>query len=64
VINRYGRERYSVPFFVNPSYDVKLEPLPHFIDAGQSSPFGLYHVGESMHNFYRGLWPSAGKTAA
>ncbi len=64
VINRYGRERYSVPFFVNPSYDVTLEPLPHFIDDDHPAPFGPYHVGENMHNFYRNLWPSAGKTAA
>jgi isopenicillin N synthase-like dioxygenase len=64
VINRYGRERYSVPFFVNPSYDVTLEPLPHFIDDDHPAQFGPYHVGENMHNFYRNLWPSAGKTAA
>jgi len=64
VINRYGRERYSVPFFVNPSYDVILEPLPHFIDDDHPAQFSPYHVGENMHNFYRNLWPSAGKTAA
>ena len=64
VINRYGRERYSVPFFVNPSYDVTLEPLPQFIDGDHPAQFGPYHVGENMHNFYRNLWPSAGKTAA
>ena len=64
VINRYGRERYSVPFFVNPSYDVTLEPLPQFIDQEHPMQFDPYHVGENMHNFYRNLWPSAGKTAA
>jgi isopenicillin N synthase-like dioxygenase len=64
VINRYGRERYSVPFFVNPSYDVTLLALAHFADGDEPAQFGPYHVGESMHNFYRGLWPSAGKSAA
>jgi isopenicillin N synthase-like dioxygenase len=64
VVNRYGRERYSVPFFVNPSYDVTLEPLPQFIDQEHPMQFDPYHVGENMHNFYRNLWPSAGKTAA
>jgi isopenicillin N synthase-like dioxygenase len=64
VINRYGRERYSVPFFANPSYDAVLAPLPHFIDAAHPAQFGTYAVGEEMHKFYRGLWPSAGKTAA
>jgi isopenicillin N synthase-like dioxygenase len=64
VINRYGRERYSIPFFVNPSYDVVLSPLPQFVDAQHSSQFSDYHVGQEMLNFYSGLWPSAGKTAA
>jgi isopenicillin N synthase-like dioxygenase len=64
VINRYGRERYSVPFFANPSYDAVLAPLPQFIDAAHPAQFGTYAVGEEMHKFYRGLWPSAGKTAA
>jgi isopenicillin N synthase-like dioxygenase len=64
VINRYGRERYSVPFFANPSYDAVLSPLPQFVDAQHPMQFGPYAVGEEMLNFYRGLWPSAGKTAA
>jgi isopenicillin N synthase-like dioxygenase len=64
VFNRYGRERYSVPFFVNPSYDAVLAPLPQFVDDGHPAQFGPYPVGEQMLNFYRSLWPSAGKTAA
>jgi isopenicillin N synthase-like dioxygenase len=64
VINRYGRERYSIPFFVNPSYDAVLSPLPQFVDAQNPAQFGDYHVGQEMLNFYSGLWPSAGKTAA
>ena len=27
VVNRYGAERYSVPFFVNPDYDAIFRPL-------------------------------------
>lgn len=64
VINRYGRERYSVPFFANPSYDALLTVLPQFIDAAHPAQFPPYAVGQEMHNFYRNLWPSAGKTAA
>jgi isopenicillin N synthase-like dioxygenase len=26
VINRYGQERYSVPYFVNPSYHTSFAP--------------------------------------
>jgi isopenicillin N synthase-like dioxygenase len=29
VINRYGHERYSVPFFMNPEYNATFEPLVH-----------------------------------
>jgi isopenicillin N synthase-like dioxygenase len=65
VINRYGKERYSVPFFANPSYDAVLTPLRQFVDGenldGAASP---YHVGQEMFNFYRNLWPSAGHTSA
>ena len=65
VINRYGTERYSVPFFANPSYDAVLTPLPHFVDAeNQSDAGGPYHVGQEMFNFYRNLWPSAGRASA
>jgi isopenicillin N synthase-like dioxygenase len=64
VINRYGRERYSVPFFVNPGFDAVLEPLPQFVDAAHPAAFDTYPVGEKMLAFYRGLWPSAGKVPA
>ena len=64
VINRYGRERYSVPFFANPSYDTVLAPLPQFVDDAHPAQFGPYPVGEQMLSFYRNLWPSAGKSAA
>jgi isopenicillin N synthase-like dioxygenase len=64
VINRYGRERYSVPFFVNPSYDAVLGPLPQFVDEAHPRQFGPYVVGEQQLNFYRSLWPSAGNKAS
>jgi isopenicillin N synthase-like dioxygenase len=64
VINRYGRERYSVPFFANPSYEAVLAPLPQFVDDTHPAQFGPYPVGEQQLAFYRSLWPSAGKSAA
>jgi isopenicillin N synthase-like dioxygenase len=64
VINRYGRERYSVPFFANPSYEAVLAPLPQFIDDAHPAQFGPYPVGDELLAFYRNLWPSAGKSAA
>ncbi|WP_249780997.1 2-oxoglutarate and iron-dependent oxygenase domain-containing protein [Bradyrhizobium sp. dw_78] len=64
VVNRSGRERYSVPFFFNPDYDATLSALPQFIAANEASRFKPIHAGEHMFNFYRNLWPSAGSTAA
>lgn len=61
VINRYGRERYSVPFFINPDYDAVLSPLPRFVSAETPSKYETTHAGEHLHKFYRNLWPSAGK---
>jgi isopenicillin N synthase-like dioxygenase len=64
VVNRYGRERYSVPFFFNPDYDATLSVLPQFINPIRGPLFPPIHVGEHMFNFYRNLWPGAGSTAA
>jgi len=61
VINRYGKERYSVPFFVNPDYDAVIAPLPQFAPPGAETAYRPVQAGEMLHNFYRGLWPSAGQ---
>ncbi len=63
VINRYGKERYSVPFFINPDYDATLAPLPQFVDASSAANYEAVNAGDFLHNFYRNLWPSAGKSA-
>ena len=59
VINRYGRERYSIPFFINPDYDATLDTLPQF-RRGEAK-YEPVHAGEKLRAFYHGLWPSAGK---
>jgi isopenicillin N synthase-like dioxygenase len=59
VINRYGRERYSIPFFINPDYDATLTTLPGFVS--EDNRYAPVHAGEKLHAFYHGLWPSAGK---
>lgn len=63
VINRYGRERYSIPFFINPDYDATLATLPGFADAGEPR-YQPVHAGENLAAFYHNLWPSAGRTDA
>ncbi len=36
VINRSGRERYSVPFFYDPHVEAVVEPLPSCVSAGDA----------------------------
>ena len=62
VVNRSGRERYSVPFFANPSYDAVLTPLDHCVDDTAPRQFAPYHAGPETLEFYRRLWPSAGRS--
>ena len=61
VINRYGRERFSIPFFVNPDYDATLATLPNFASGNQR--YEPVHAGEKLRAFYHNLWPSAGINA-
>jgi isopenicillin N synthase-like dioxygenase/dienelactone hydrolase len=58
VVNRYGRQRFSVPFFFNPDYGTRLSTLPQYVDAERPLRFQPVNVGEHMFNFYRNMWPS------
>jgi isopenicillin N synthase-like dioxygenase len=62
VINRYGKERYSVPFFINPDYDATLAPLPQFVGPAAPPAYEPVNAGKFLHDFYRNLWPSAGQS--
>ena len=42
VINRSGRERYSIPFFMYPSYDALIEPLMKNPDPSNIAPEDLH----------------------
>jgi isopenicillin N synthase-like dioxygenase/dienelactone hydrolase len=64
VVNRSGRQRFSVPFFFNPDYDTMLSTLPQYIDAQRPAQFEPVHVGQHMLNFYRNLWPGAAVAGA
>jgi isopenicillin N synthase-like dioxygenase len=64
VVNCYGRDRYSVPFFVTPDYDAVIETLPQFIDRDHPPGFAPCHAGEALHALYRSLWPNAGQPDA
>jgi isopenicillin N synthase-like dioxygenase len=64
VVNCYGSDRYSVPFFVTPDYDAVIETLPQFIDRDHPPGFAPCHAGAALHALYRGLWPNAGQPDA
>lgn len=64
VVNRYGRQRFSVPYFFNPDYDAQLSTLDQYIDAAHPAQFKPIHVGQHMFNFYRNLWPNTAAMAA
>jgi len=42
VINRSGRERYSIPFFMYPSYDALIQPLLKNPDPSNVAPENLH----------------------
>jgi isopenicillin N synthase-like dioxygenase len=42
VINRSGRERYSIPFFMYPSYDALIQPLMKNPDPANVAPEDLH----------------------
>jgi len=71
VVNRYGLERYSVPFFVNPDYDTVFRPL---VQNPEPTDLPQFHssldrtknikIGEWMVELYSRIYPSPYKTAA
>ena len=55
VINRGNRDRYSIPLFVNPSYDVEVGPLVDR-DGNHSAAF---HYGAYQRDVWRQTFPIA-----
>jgi isopenicillin N synthase-like dioxygenase len=65
VINRFGQERYSMPFFATPDYDAVIQPMmenptptehPHFATSvDRSRPITC---GEILHRVYGRIWPT------
>jgi len=53
VINRYGRDRYSIPFFVNPNYDTVVKPLL----GAAPADFAPFISGEYQRSVYRNIYP-------
>ena len=55
VVNRGTRDRYSIPLFVNPSYDVEVKPLVD-IDREQAAAFSY---GTYQRDVWRQTFPIA-----
>jgi isopenicillin N synthase-like dioxygenase len=60
VVNRYGRERFSVGVFANPDYDTVIRPLPTCVDAENPPRFDEMKSGEALLYLYSRVWPSLG----
>ena len=52
VVNRTGKDRISVPFFMNPDYDAVIE----CVTAGEKPRFPPLHVGEFMYGKFTENW--------
>ena len=48
VINRSGRERYSQPFFFDPSMDTLIEALPPTVPAGAKPKYEPVAYGDYL----------------
>jgi isopenicillin N synthase-like dioxygenase len=56
VINRSGRERFSVPFFANPDYDVVVECLPTCQSPANPARYEPLAVGPYMLERFTSNW--------
>lgn len=54
VINRAGRDRYSIPLFVNPDSNVRIAPL-----VGPSGDFTPFRYGDYQRDEWRRIFPIA-----
>ncbi len=52
VVNRTGKDRISVPFFMNPDYDAIIE----CVTDGETAAFPPLHVGEFMYRKFQENW--------
>lgn len=64
VINRSGRERYSVPFFAIPDFDAVVTCLPSCQGAGNPPKYPPLHVGQFMRESNASDWNEDGPLAA
>ena len=49
VVNTTGRERYSIPFFIDLDFDAVVEPLPTCVSAENPARYSPYTCGEHKY---------------
>ncbi|MBV8650343.1 MAG: hypothetical protein JO255_02680 [Alphaproteobacteria bacterium] len=60
VVNRYGRERFSVGIFTNPDYDAVIKPIATCVDDANPPRFSEMICGDALVYLYSRIWPSKG----
>jgi len=60
VVNRYGRERFSVGIFTNPDYDAVIKPIATCVDEQNPPRFSEMTCGDALVFLYSRIWPSKG----
>ncbi|CAM9447850.1 unnamed protein product [Laminaria digitata] len=52
VVNKLGRERYSIPFFFQPNYDAEVACLPQFCSEGSPAKYPTLTSGKYLSGLY------------
>lgn len=61
-LHSQGRARFSIPFFYEPDYLARIEPLPGTVAPGETPRFAPCTAGEHLHQMYQKTYGH--KTAA
>ena len=54
-----GRPRYSIPFFYNPDYEARIEPLPSCLTEGTAPEHLPCTAGEHLREMYEKTYAAA-----
>jgi len=61
VVNRSGRDRISLPYFVNADYDAVIECLPTCQGPGNPAKYPPLNQGPLVYDKFKRIWPSSAR---